>query len=80
MRERAEFLSTRKRETTGVNLTVSIQACRDPKDNPILEVAVGGGATCIITGDGDLPAFDPFQGIPIRTADAFLASRQAPEP
>ena len=57
-----------------MQITVAIQACRDSKDDHILALAVSGGATCIISGDGDLLALDPFQGIPIRTPDAFLAA------
>src|SRR5579863_2883012 len=30
-----------------------LQACRDPKDDKYLELAVEAGATCIITGDKD---------------------------
>lgn len=72
--DRAKLLNQLIDEAPLVPITVSIQACRDPKDNHILELAVSGGATCIITGDSDLLALDPFQGIPIRTPDAFLAS------
>ena len=60
-----------------LEVQVAITACRDPKDNHILELGVSGGATCIITGDDDLLALDPFQGIPVRTPDAFLASLTA---
>lgn len=76
--ERAEFLSTFKREATTVNITVTIQECRDPKDDHILELAVSGGATCIVTGDDDLLALNPFRGIPIRTLAAFLVSNASP--
>jgi putative PIN family toxin of toxin-antitoxin system len=30
-----------------------VTACRDPKDDKFLEVAVNGGASCIVTGDAD---------------------------
>lgn len=49
-----------------------IRVCRDPKDNMILELAVSGKADCIVTGDQDLLALDPFQGIRIVTPQAFL--------
>ncbi len=55
-----------------VHVTETITACRDPKDNKFLELAVNGRATCIITGDGDLLELNPFQGIPILTPDKFL--------
>jgi len=51
-----------------------IQACRDPKDDKFLEVAVNGKAAIIITGDRDLLALHPFMGISILTPAAFLQS------
>ena len=42
----------------------TITACRDPKDNKFLEVAVAGRADVIVTGDEDLEVLDPFEGIP----------------
>ena len=74
--DRARLLDLLIDEASLTPIAVSIQACRDPQDNHILELAVSGGATCIITGDADLLALDPFQGIPIRTPDAFLAARR----
>jgi len=32
------------------------RACRDPRDDKSLELAVAGGADVIVTGDGDLLA------------------------
>lgn len=49
-----------------------IKACRDPKDNKFLELAVAAGATAIITGDKDLLVLHPFQNIPIITPADFL--------
>lgn len=40
-------------------------ACRDPKDNFILEMAVNGNANMIITGDEDLLILNPYNGIEI---------------
>lgn len=77
--ERADFLSSLKREAVSVNITVSIHECRDPKDDHVLELAVSGGAACIISGDGDLLDLDPFQGILIRTPAAFLAGMTPPQ-
>jgi len=42
-----------------------ITACRDPKDNIVLEVAVAGEADYIVTGDDDLLVLHPFEGIPL---------------
>jgi putative PIN family toxin of toxin-antitoxin system len=53
-------------------VTVSIDACRDPKDNMFLELAVSVGATCLISGDSDLLVLHPFRGVPIMRAADFL--------
>ena len=50
----------------------SIEACRDPKDNKYLELAVASRATAIVTGDQDLLILHPFRSIPIQTAADFL--------
>jgi putative PIN family toxin of toxin-antitoxin system len=49
-----------------------ITACRDPKDDKFLDVAISGNAHCIITGDADLLALHPFRGISILTPKAFI--------
>jgi putative PIN family toxin of toxin-antitoxin system len=49
-----------------------ITACRDPKDNVMLEVAVAGEADYIVTGDNDLLVLHPFEGIPIIGPAEFL--------
>jgi len=55
-----------------VTPTRSITACRDPKDNKFLEVAVAGQAEVLVTGDEDLLVLHPFEGIPIVTPVDFL--------
>jgi putative PIN family toxin of toxin-antitoxin system len=55
-----------------VSISTTITACRDPKDNKFLELAVEAGAACIITGDKDLLVLNPFRQIPILTAAEFL--------
>lgn len=50
----------------------SINACRDPKDDKFLELAVAANASCIITGDKDLLILNPFRNIPILNAVDFL--------
>jgi putative PIN family toxin of toxin-antitoxin system len=49
-----------------------ITACRDPKDNVVLEVAVAGKADYIVTGDDDLLVLHPFEGFPIVGPAEFL--------
>ena len=56
-----------------VNPHRQVRACRDPKDDKFLEVAVTGGADIIASGDQDLLTLSPFEGIPIVTSSVFLA-------
>lgn len=58
-----------------VSIVERIAACRDPKDDKILEVAVNGRAEIVVSGDADLLVLDPYRSIPIVTAAAFLALR-----
>ncbi|HHU25042.1 MAG TPA: putative toxin-antitoxin system toxin component, PIN family [Bacteroidales bacterium] len=51
---------------------LSVLACRDPKDNKFLELAVAACASCIITGDKDLLVLHPFRNIPILSPSDFL--------
>jgi len=51
-----------------------IAACRDPQDDVVLEVAVAGQADFIVTGDDDLLALHPFEGIPIVGPAEFLTA------
>ena len=71
--ERQRFLLLLMRLAEKVTVLHPVQACRDPKDDRLLEVAVNGAAACLITGDGDLLALDPFRDIPILTPAAYLA-------
>jgi putative PIN family toxin of toxin-antitoxin system len=76
-----KYVTHAKRETylrhileiaTFVEIPVSIRACRDPRDDKFLEVAVHGRADLIVTGDSDLLALHPFQGIAILTPAEYL--------
>jgi putative PIN family toxin of toxin-antitoxin system len=66
------FIAALTREAELVDVKVKISASRDPKDDKLLELAVSGRATHIVTGDSDLLALDPFQGIRILTPSSFL--------
>ncbi len=55
-----------------IEIPTPIRACRDPRDDKFLEVAIHGRADAIVTGDGDLLALHPFDGIAILTPAAFL--------
>lgn len=55
-----------------VPILYPIRACRDPKDDKFLEVAVHGRAGAIVTGDADLLDLNPFRGIAILTPREYL--------
>jgi len=65
---REEFLRALIQKSFFVEVTESIQACRDVQDDKFLELAVSGHASYLISGDEDLLVLNPFQGIPIVTA------------
>ena len=54
-----------------VRIVEQITACRDPKDDKFLELAVNGRADVIVSGDADLLVLEAFRGIPIITPAAF---------
>ena len=72
--ERLEFLASLVNEAEPIQILESITACRDPKDDKFLELAVSGRATHVITGDQDLLSLHPFRGIDLVTPQIFLQS------
>jgi putative PIN family toxin of toxin-antitoxin system len=58
-----------------VSISTPIRACRDPRDDKFLEVAVHGRADLILSGDADLLALHPYEGIAILTPAEFLQAR-----
>jgi len=55
-----------------IQVHAKIDACRDPKDNKFLELAIESMASCIITGDEDLLILNPFEEVPILKASDFI--------
>lgn len=55
-----------------IPITHRIAACRDPKDDKFLDVALNGEAQLMLTGDQDLLELHPFHGIEILSAADFL--------
>lgn len=70
--EREEFLEALVERAVLVEITESVQACRDPKDNKVLELALSGAAQYIISGDRDLLVLHPFRDVLVVTIDEFL--------
>ena len=69
---RLEFLSALVREAEVIDVVDVVTDCRDPKDNKFLELALSGRGRHIVTGDSDLLALHPFQGIAIVSPQSFL--------
>lgn len=73
VQDRQQFIRLLGRVAEMVPITHMIRACRDPKDDKFLELAVNGGASVIITGDKDLLALNPFRKIAIITPAEYLS-------
>jgi uncharacterized protein len=72
LERRDELVASLIRDSELFETVTTITACRDSKDNKILELAVDGGASAIVTGDADLLLLHPFQEIPILAPRDFL--------
>ncbi len=55
-----------------IDVTDPVIACRDPKDDMFLALALSIKADTIVTGDQDLLVLNPFREIPILTPSDFL--------
>jgi uncharacterized protein len=69
---RIEFLETILDDTVWVEIQEPVVACRDPKDDKFLSLAVNGQADFIVTGDQDLLVLNPFRGVAILRPEEFL--------
>src|SRR6056297_2504229 len=63
--KRQRFLAQLDAVTEYIPIVNRPMGCRDKDDDKFLETAAIGKADCLVTGDNDLLAMDPFQGIPI---------------
>lgn len=70
--EREEFLETLLERANLIEVVDTVEECRDPKDNHILELALSGEASIIVTGDKDLLIMNPFRNIKIMSVEQFL--------
>ncbi|MBK9446399.1 MAG: putative toxin-antitoxin system toxin component, PIN family [Betaproteobacteria bacterium] len=67
IQDRQEFIRYLSTQVEVVTILQRFRACRDPKDDMFLDVAINGQASTIITGDADLLVLDPFMKIRIVT-------------
>ena len=72
-REAEPYLSRITSAAEHIEVLSKIEACRHPKDNKFLELAIDGRAHLILTGDQDLLVLSPFRGISIVTPAQYLA-------
>ena len=72
---RQEFFVNYQAMTSLVEVSAEVQACRDPKDDKFLSLAVAGGASLIVSSDEDLLTIGQYEGIHILRPVAFLALR-----
>lgn len=75
--DRERFLDALLREAALVEIDEQISVCRDPKDDKVLELAVCGAATCIVSGDDDLLQVGVFRGVAIKSPVEFLTSLES---
>jgi putative PIN family toxin of toxin-antitoxin system len=80
IQDREEFLRMLGRIVEMVTILHAVHDCRDVRDNQILEVAVNGQATVIVTGDEDLLVLNPFRDILILKPADYLKWKDAPPP
>lgn len=71
--DRQEFIRVLNRVAERVSITLPVKACRDPRDDKFLEVAINGEADLIVTGDKDLLSLHPFRGMKIITPREYTA-------
>ncbi|MCK8785368.1 putative toxin-antitoxin system toxin component, PIN family [Roseomonas sp. NAR14] len=69
---RLEILEMLSAAAVWVEPGVAVTDCRDGKDNRYLELALAAGASSIVSGDADLLVLDPWRGIRVMQAAAFL--------
>lgn len=55
-----DLLDKVRKKAVFINITTSIELCRDPKDNFLLALSQDGKATHLITGDKDLLVLGTF--------------------
>ncbi len=75
--DRQRFLAALVLEAVFVEINENVKACRDPKDDMFLELAVNGSATCIVSSDHDLLELNSFRAIPIMTPNEFIGLLQS---
>jgi putative PIN family toxin of toxin-antitoxin system len=74
--ERLGFFDNLRNTAEFIQSVPVISACRDPKDDKFLALALTGHADFILTGDQDLLVLHPFREIDILTPRQYLDRQQ----
>ncbi len=56
-----------------VSPTQQAHICRDPEDDTVIDAALAGAASYVVTGDEDLLTLNEFEGVRFVGPSAFLA-------
>ena len=75
--DRTRLLDATATVSRRISIPRSVRACRDPRDDKFLEVALSGRAHALISGDADLLALHPYLGLPIVNPRVFLDGLEA---
>ncbi len=70
--ERMRFIVSFLKVAEMIEISETITVCRDPKDDNLLELAISGSASFLVTGDKDLLVLNPFRGVEIISPREFL--------
>lgn len=71
--DRATFIDLVQNASKMIEVVHEVNDCPDPKDNKFLALALSTNAVYLVTGDKkDLLAMNPYHGVQIITARAFL--------
>jgi len=70
---RQDFFRLYARIAEIVPITVTVRACRNPRDDKFLELAASGEAALIVTGDQDLLSMSRYGTVNFITPVQFLA-------
>ena len=74
LERRLRFIASLVNRAEYVDVNETFEICRDPKDNSLLELAVSGQASHLITGDQDLLVLNPFRSTVIQQPSVFWAT------
>ena len=70
--ERMRFMVNFLKVAEMIEITATFNVCRDPKDDKLLDLAICGDASFLVTGDKDLLVLSPFHGVEIVTPREFF--------